>query len=63
MCAAMAGLYVAALVISATRRFFALTVPDVGMLATALLAGALSVGALWLCGFSLSVRRSSGEEG
>lgn len=61
MCAAMAGLYVAALGISATRSFFALTVPDAGMVLTALLAGALSIGALRLCGFSLGVRRDTAE--
>ena len=55
MCAVMAGLYVGALVISPIRSFFALTVPDAGMLATALLAAAMSIAALWLCGFSLRV--------
>jgi cation-transporting ATPase E len=53
MCASMAGLYVAALLIPATRRFFELTGLDAGMVATALLASAVSIGALALCGFSL----------
>jgi cation-transporting P-type ATPase E len=53
MCTAMAALYVFALLVPGTRMFFALTVPDLGMLATALLASAVSVGALAPCGFSL----------
>jgi len=52
MCAALAGLYAAALVITPTRRFFELTAPDVGMIATALLASAVAIAALALCGFS-----------
>jgi magnesium-transporting ATPase (P-type) len=53
MCAVMAGLYVAALVIPATRSFFALTLPDAGMILTSLLASAVSIGALALCGFTV----------
>jgi magnesium-transporting ATPase (P-type) len=53
MCAAMAALYVVALLIPGTRRFFALTLPDVGMVATALAASVVSIGALALCGFSI----------
>jgi hypothetical protein len=53
MCAAMAAMYVAALLVSPTRSFFALTVPDPGMIATSLLAGAVSIAALSLSGFSL----------
>jgi hypothetical protein len=53
MCAAMAAIYVVALLMPVTRRFFALTVPDVGMVATALGASAVSIGALALCGFSV----------
>jgi magnesium-transporting ATPase (P-type) len=59
MCAAMAGLYVAALVIPAARSFFALTAPSGGMIATALLSSAVSVGALALCGFSLRTTASA----
>jgi cation-transporting P-type ATPase E len=55
MCAAMAAIYVAALVIPSIRSFFALTVPSAGMLATALLAGAVSTAALTLSGFTLHV--------
>ena len=55
MCAAMAGLYVAALLLPSTRSFFAISVPDPGMIATALVASALSIGALALCGFSVRV--------
>lgn len=63
MCAALAGVYVGALLIPATRSFFALTVPDPGMIATALLAGAASIGALWLCGFTLATRPPEADAG
>jgi cation-transporting ATPase E len=53
MCAALAGLYVAALLVPSTRRFFALALPDAGMIATAMLASAVSIGALFLCGFTV----------
>jgi hypothetical protein len=59
MCAALATLYVAALQVPGTRRFFELTAPDAGMIATAVLASALAIGALALCGFSLRVARSA----
>lgn len=55
MCAVMAGLYAAALLLPPARSFFALTVADAGMLATALFASAISIAALWLSGFSLRV--------
>ena len=55
MCAVLGGMYVAALVLPATRDFFALTVPDPGMVLTAILASAIAIGALWLCGFSVRV--------
>ena len=55
MCAVMGGLYIAALLIPATRSFFQLTLPDAGMIATALLASAVSIAALALCGYSLRV--------
>jgi cation-transporting ATPase E len=57
MCAVMGGLYVAALLIPATRSFFQLTLPDTGMLATALLASGVSIAALTLSGYSLRVGR------
>jgi cation-transporting P-type ATPase E len=52
MCLALAGLYVGTLAIPGTRTFFALTVPDPGMVLTAILASAIAIGALVLCGFS-----------
>jgi magnesium-transporting ATPase (P-type) len=55
MCAVLAGIYVATLLIPATRKFFALTVPDPGMIVTAVIASAIAIGALWLCGFSLGI--------
>ena len=55
MCAVLAGAYVVALLLPSTRSFFALSVPNAGMLATACLAGATSIGALALCGFTLHV--------
>jgi cation-transporting P-type ATPase E len=56
MCAALAGLYVACLLLEPTRRFFALTTPTGAMLATALIASAVSIGALMLSGFSVRVQ-------
>jgi cation-transporting P-type ATPase E len=53
MCAVMAGLYVVALVLPASRSFFALSVPNPGMIMTTLIASAVSIGTLWLCGFTL----------
>ena len=53
MCAVMGALYVLALALPATRTFFELTVPSPGMVATAILAGSASIGALALCGYSL----------
>jgi P-type E1-E2 ATPase len=53
MCAVMGCLYVAVLVLPATRRFFQLTVPSLNMIATSLGASAAAIGALWLCGYSL----------
>jgi cation-transporting ATPase E len=53
MCAVMAALYVLVLVLPATRGFFELTAPGAGMVATALVASAVSIAALELCGYSL----------
>jgi P-type E1-E2 ATPase len=61
MCAALAGLYVAVLVIPATRRFFELTMPDAGMIATAACASAVAIAGLTLCGFSARVTRSAAD--
>jgi cation-transporting ATPase E len=62
MCAVMAGVYVIALSLPASRSFFALTPPHLGMLATALLASAISIAALWLCGFSLRLQAPSAAQ-
>ena len=59
MCAALGAVYIATLAIPGTRHFFALTVPDVGMILTAVLASAIAIGALWLCGYSAYVGDSS----
>jgi magnesium-transporting ATPase (P-type) len=53
MCGVMAAAYIAALLIPATQSFFELTAPDAGMIATSLLASALSISALALCGFTV----------
>ena len=53
MCAVMGGLYVLTLALPATRTFFELTVPSPGMVATAIVAGSASIGALAMCGYSL----------
>ena len=53
MCAVLGAMYVATIVIPGTRQFFALTVPDPGMIATAGVASAIAIGALALCGFSI----------
>jgi len=56
MCAALAGLYVAALLIPATRDFFALTAPGPAMIATALIASALAIAGLMLSGYTARAR-------
>jgi cation-transporting ATPase E len=63
MCASLAGAYALVLLVPATRSFFELTTPDASMLATSLLASALTVGALVLCGFSawVPVAADAGE--
>jgi cation-transporting P-type ATPase E len=53
MCGCMLGLYVGAFVVTPARHFFALTVPSGVMVLTALLASAVSIVGLWLCGFTL----------
>ena len=58
MCAALAGVYVATLLIPATRRFFELTVPSADMIVTALVASSVAIVALTLCGFSVTVARA-----
>jgi len=45
-----------------TRRFFALTVPNAAMVATALLASAISIAALAISGFSLRLTHDQPSE-
>jgi hypothetical protein len=61
ICAALAGLYVASLLLAGVRRFFELTPPNAGMVLTAVLASALAVGALARCGYSVRVASDSPE--
>ena len=61
MCAALAGVYVAVLMIPATRHFFELTMPDAGMIATAVCASAVALAGLALSGFSMRVTRSAAD--
>jgi cation-transporting P-type ATPase E len=63
MCAVLAGLYVVALLLPGTRRFFALTALDPGMIVTAVLASAVAIAALALCGFSLRVAPAAANGG
>jgi hypothetical protein len=52
MCVILALAYVVALALPATRHFFDLASPTVGMLATALCASAVSISALAVSGFT-----------
>jgi magnesium-transporting ATPase (P-type) len=63
MCAVLAGVYVTALALASTRRFFELTVLDLGTIATAAVASAASIGALGLCGFTVRVGSPDSERG
>jgi cation-transporting ATPase E len=63
MCLVLAGAYVVVLIVPALRRFFQLAPPGGGMLATAILAAAVSIGALMLAGFGLTAHSSAEEEG
>ncbi len=51
MCLVLAGLYVAAILLPATRSFFQLAALDAGMVVTALLSSAIAIGALALSGY------------
>ncbi len=53
MCAVLALAYVGCLLIDPIREFFALSVPGAAMIATALVAGAVSITALTLAGYSV----------
>lgn len=57
MCVVLATVYVACLLVAPTRDFFALSVPTAEMIATALIASAVSIAALALAGFSVRVGR------
>ena len=59
MCLALAGSYVAVLLVPGLRGFFQLAAPGGGMLATAILAAGVSIGALVLAGFGLSEQTRS----
>lgn len=50
-----------ALLVPSTRHFFQLAAPGAGVLATAVLAAAVSIGALVAAGFGLSARTRSAE--
>ncbi|HWY90607.1 MAG TPA: hypothetical protein VNY31_08040 [Solirubrobacteraceae bacterium] len=52
MCLSLAGLFVAAFGLPAVRRSFALSVPTPGMIATALIASLLAIGALALASYT-----------
>lgn len=52
MCLSLGGLFIAAFVLPTVRRFFALSVPTLGMIATAVLASVLAIGALSLAGYT-----------
>jgi cation-transporting ATPase E len=56
MCAVLAGLYLAALLLPATRHFFELTLPSLAMIATAVLASAVTIAALALSGFFVGLK-------
>lgn len=52
MCLFLGGVFVAAFLFPTVRRFFELSVPTPGMIATALVASLLAIGALALAGFT-----------
>jgi len=52
MCLSLGGLFIAAFVLPTVRRFFALSLPTLGMIATAVLASVLAIGALSLAGYT-----------
>jgi cation-transporting ATPase E len=57
MCAAMGSLYVLAFLIPFAANFYVLATPTLGIILTSVLASAVSIGALALCGFTLRVGR------
>jgi len=63
MCAVLAGIYVATLLLPATRRFFQLNALDVGMVVTAVFASAIAIAALALSAYSVRVGPDQGKAG
>ena len=65
MCLALGGLFVAAVLLPASRRFFQLNALDPGMIVTALLASAISIAALALSGYTVGLGppRADGDAG
>jgi magnesium-transporting ATPase (P-type) len=61
MCLGLAGAYSAVLLVPSARGFFQFAAPGSGMLVTAALAAAVSIGALVLAGFGLSASTRSEE--
>ncbi|MGH2835117.1 MAG: HAD-IC family P-type ATPase [Solirubrobacteraceae bacterium] len=59
MCVVLAGAYAAVLLVPSARHFFALAAPGAGIVATAVLAAAVSIGALVLAGFGLNSQTRS----
>ncbi len=55
MCVVLAGVYIAALLLPATRRFFELNTLDPAMIVTAVFASAIAIAALALSGYSVRV--------
>ncbi len=55
MCAVLGGLFVAAVLLPASRRFFQLNALDPGMILTAVLASAISIAALALSGYTVGL--------
>ncbi|MGN6373319.1 MAG: HAD-IC family P-type ATPase [Solirubrobacteraceae bacterium] len=62
MCAGLAGVYVAAVLVPSTRHFFALSLPDTGMILTSVLTSAAMMGALALCGYTVRTPRQDAEQ-
>lgn len=58
MCLSLGGVYAVILATAATRHFFALSPPSVGMVLTAAIASLLAVGALAISGFAPSAEQT-----
>ncbi len=61
MCFALLGLYVAVILVPATRHFFGLEIPSLGMVLTALCGAAIAIVALYLAGYPAGNGRASSE--